>query len=130
MNNQYQEIVDQKKEMNLALQKENKELKQELGAEIDKRIVYADMLINDFNVTEWSKEETKARLVLNKLDRGVEPLSAKEGQEWQKTLEKARDTNIKPDRLERGISKIKEIIQKIKEKILSQRKNKEQDMER
>lgn len=130
LNNQYQEIVDQKKEMNLALQKENKELKQELGAEIDKRIVYADMLINDFNVTEWSKEETKARLVLNKLDRGVEPLSAKEGQEWQKTLEKARDTNIKPDRLERGISKIKEIIQKIKEKILSQRKNKEQDMER
>lgn len=130
LNNQYQEIVDQKKEMNLALQKENKELKQELGAEIEKRIVYADMLINDFNVTEWSKEETKARLVLNKLDRGVEPLSAKEGQEWQKTLEKARDTNIKPDRLERGISKIKEIIQKIKEKILSQRKNKEQDMER
>lgn len=130
LNNQYQEIVDQKKEMNLALQKENKELKQELGVEIEKRIVYADMLINDFNVTEWSKEETKARLVLNKLDRGVEPLSAKEGQEWQKTLEKARDTNIKPDRLERGISKIKEIIQKIKEKILSQRKNKEQDMER
>lgn len=130
LNNQYQEIVDQKKEMNLALQKENKELKQELGAEIEKRIVYADMLINDFNVTEWSKEETKARLVLNKLDRGVEPLSAKEGQEWQKTLEKARDTNIKPDRLERGISKIKEIIQKIKEKIFSQRKNKEQDMER
>ena len=130
LNNQYQEIVDQKKEMNLALQKENKELRQELGVEIDKRIVYADMLINDFNVTEWSKEETKARLVLNKLDRGVEPLSAKEGQEWQKTLEKARDTNIKPDRLERGISKIKEIIQKIKEKIRSQRKNKEQDMER
>lgn len=130
LNNQYQEIVDQKKEMNLALQKENKELKQELGAEIDKRIIYADMLINDFNVTEWSKEETKARLVLNKLDRGVEPLTAKEGQEWQKTLEKAKDTNIKPDRLERGISKIKEIIQKIKEKILSQRKNKEQDMER
>ena len=130
LNNQYQEIVDQKKEMNLALQKENKELRQELGVEIDKRIVYADMLINDFNMTEWSKEETKARLVLNKLDRGVEPLSAKEGQEWQKTLEKARDTNIKPDRLERGISKIKEIIQKIKEKILSQRKNKEQDMER
>ena len=55
--------------MNLALQKENKKLKQKLGAEIDKRIVYADMLINDFNVTEWSKEETKARLVLNKLDR-------------------------------------------------------------
>ena len=130
LNNQYQEIVDQKKELNLDLQKENKELRKELEVEIDKRIVYADMLINDFNVTELSKEETKARLVLNKLDRGVEPLSSKEGQEWQETLEKARDTNIKPDRLERGIGKIKEIIQKIKEKILSQRKNKEQDMER
>ena len=130
LNNQYQEVVDQKQEVNLALQKENKELKQELGTEIEKRIVYADMLINDFNVTEWSKEETKARLVLNKLDRGLEPSDVKQGQEWQKTLEKARDTNIKPDRLERGISKIKEIIQKIKEKILSQRKNKEQDMER
>lgn len=130
LNNQYQEVVDQKQEVNLALQKENKELKQELGTEIEKRIVYADMLINDFNVTEWSKEETKARLVLNKLDRGLEPSDVKQGQEWQKTLEKARDTNIKPDRLERGISKIKEIIQKIKEKILSQRKNKEQSMER
>ena len=130
LNNQYQEVVDQKQEMNLALQKENKELREELGAEIDKRIVYADILINDFNVTELSKEETKARLVLNNLDRGVEPLTTKEGQEWQKTLEKARDTNIKPDRLERGISKIKEIMQKIKEKILSRRKNKEQDMER
>jgi len=54
----------------------------------------------------------------------------KQGQEWQNTLEQARDTNIKPDRLERGINKIKDIIQKIKEKILSQRKNKEQDMER
>lgn len=40
----------------------------------------------------------------------------KEVQEWQKTLEKARDTNIKLDRLERGISKIKEIIQKNKRK--------------
>lgn len=130
LDNQYQEIVDQKKEMNLELQKENKELRQELGVEIDKRIVYADMLINDFNVADLSKEETKARLVLNKLDRGIEPLSVKEGQEWQKTLEKARDTKIKPDRLERGVSKIKEIIQRIKEKILSQRKNKEQGMER
>jgi len=130
LNNQYQEVVDQKKEVNLALQKENKELKQELGTEIEKRIVYADMLINDFNVTEWSKEETKARLVLNKLDRGLKPSDVKQGQEWQNTLEEARGTNIRPDRLERGISKIKELIQKIKEKILTQRKNKEQDMER
>ena len=137
LNNQYQKIVDQQQaeykkleNKNIELQKENKELKQELGSEIDKRIVYADMLINDFNVTAWSKEETKARLVLNKLDRGVEPSNVKQGQEWRETLEKARGTNIKSDRLERGISKIKEIIQKIKEKILSQRKNKQQGMRR
>ena len=137
LNNQYQKIVDQQQaeykkleNKNIELQKENKELKQELGSEIDKRIVYADVLINDFNVTAWSKEETKARLVLNKLDRGVEPSNVKQGQEWRETLEKARGTNIKSDRLERGISKIKEIIQKIKEKILSQRKNKQQGMRR
>lgn len=137
LNNQYQKIVDQQQaeykkleNKNIELQKENKELKQELGSEIDKRIVYADVLINDFNVTAWSKEETKARLVLSKLDRGVEPSNVKQGQEWRETLEKARGTNIKSDRLERGISKIKEIIQKIKEKILSQRKNKQQDMRR
>lgn len=137
LNNEYQEILDQQEETNQKLEnknvellKENKELRQELGEEINKRLVYADMLINDFNVTEWSKRETKARLVLNKLDTGLEPASVKEGQEWQEILENARYTNIKPDRLERGIDKIKEIIQKIKEKVLSRRKNRELDMER
>ena len=62
------------------------------------------------------RAESKARLVLNRLERGLEPSDLKQGQEWQETLEKARDTNIKPDRLERGIGKIKEIIQRIKEK--------------
>ena len=47
-----------------------------------------------------------------------------------KNLRKARDTNIKPDRLERGISKIKEIIQKNKRKNTLKGKIKEQDMER
>lgn len=137
LHNEYQEILDQQEETNQKLEnknvellKENKELRQELGEEINKRLVYADMLMNDFNVTEWSKRETKARLVLNKLDTGLEPASVKEGQEWQEILENARYTNIKPDRLERGIDKIKEIIQKIKEKVLSRRKNRELDMER
>ena len=62
---------------------EVKNLKQELRTEIDKRIVYADVLINDFNVTAWSKEETKARLVLNKLDMGLVPSDLEQGQEWQ-----------------------------------------------
>ena len=88
-----------------------------MRTEIDKRIVYADVLINDFNVTAWSKKKKqKARLVLNKLDMGLVPSDLEQGQEWQKTLEKARGSNIKPDRLERAISKVKEFIEKFKRK--------------
>ena len=47
-----------------------------------------------------------------------------------KTLEKARGSNIKPNRLERAISKVKEFIEKFKEKVLARRKNKEQNMGR
>ena len=137
LNNQYQKVVDQQQEINQKLEnknnellKENKMLNQEVNKGIDRQIIYEDILRNDFNFTKWTKAESKARLVLNRLERGLEPSDLKQGQEWQETLEKARDTNIKPDRLERGIGKIKEIIQRIKEKILSQRKNKEQDMER
>lgn len=137
LNNQYQEVVDQQKEINQKLEnknnellKENKMLNQEVNKGIDRQIIYEDILRNDFNFTQWTKAESKARLVLNRLERGLEPSDLKQGQEWQETLEQARDTNIKPDRLERGISKVKEIIKKIKEKLFSQRKNKEQDMER
>ena len=118
---------DKLENKNAELLNEVKNLKQELRTEIDKRIVYADVLINDFNVTAWSKEETKARLVLNKLDMGLVPSDLEQGQEWQKTLEKARGSNIKPDRLERAISKVKEFIEKFKEKVLARRKNKKQD---
>ena len=121
---------DKLENKNAELLNEVKNLKQELRTEIDKRIVYADVLINDFNVTAWSKEETKARLVLNKLDMGLVPSDLEQGQEWQKTLEKARGSNIKPNRLERAISKVKEFIEKFKEKVLARRKNKEQNMGR
>lgn len=118
-------LVEEKKE----LIQENKKLQQELQAEIDKRVLYADILINDFNIIEWSRQETNARMVLNKLDRGVEPHNVTEGQEWQETLEKARHTNIKPDRLERGINKIKEIIERMKEILLAQRRKREREAE-
>ena len=75
---------DKLENKNAELLNEVKNLKQELRTEIDKRIVYADVLINDFNVTAWSKEETKARLVLNKLDMGLVPSDLEQGQEWQK----------------------------------------------
>lgn len=118
-------LVEEKKE----LIQENKKLQQELQAEIDKRVLYADILINDFNVIEWSRQETNARMILNKLDRGLEPQDVTEGQDWQETLEKARHTNIKPDRLERGINKIKEIIERMKEILLAQRRKREREAE-
>ncbi|MGT9658523.1 hypothetical protein ACVWA1_15030 [Enterococcus faecalis] len=59
-----------------------------------------------------------------------EPQSLEEGYEWQSILEKGRETNIEPDRLERAINKVKEFIEKFKEKVIARRKNKEQDMER
>lgn len=137
LKNSYQNAVNQQQKTNQILEnenskllKENKELNQEIQSQSDKKVVYADILINDFNFTKISEAESKARLVLNKLDKGLEPLNLKQGQEWRETLEQARDTKIKPDRLERGIIKVKEFIQKIKEKILSQRKNKERGMER
>ena len=117
LNNQYQKVVDQQQEINQKLEnknnellKENKMLNQEVNKGIDRQIIYEDILRNDFNFTKWTKAESKARLVLNRLERGLEPSDLKQGQEWQETLEKARDTNIKPDRLERGIGKLKRLF--------------------
>ena len=137
LRNEYQKTVDTRQAENDKLENKNaellnvvKNLNQELRTEIDKRLIYADVLMNDFGIVELGRNESKARLVLNKLDRGLVPSDLEQGQEWQKTLEKARGSNIKPDRLERAISKVKEFIEKFKEKVLARRKNKEQDMER
>ena len=121
---------DKLENKNAELLNEVKNLNQELRTEIDKRLIYADVLMNDFGIVELGRNESKARLVLNKLDRGLVPSDLEQGQEWQKTLEKARGSNIKPDRLERAISKVKEFIEKFKEKVLARRKNKKQDMGR
>ena len=118
---------DKLENKNAELLNEVKNLNQELRTEIDKRLIYADVLMNDFGIVELGRNESKARLVLNKLDRGLVPSDLEQGQEWQKTLEKARGSNIKPDRLERAISKVKEFIEKFKEKVLARRKNKKQD---
>ena len=115
---------DKLENKNAELLNEVKNLNQELRTEIDKRLIYADVLMNDFGIVELGRNESKARLVLNKLDRGLVPSDLEQGQEWQKTLEKARGSNIKPDRLERAISKVKEFIEKFKEKVLARRKNK------
>ena len=137
LRNEYLVAVDKRQAVNDTLENKNaellnevKNLNQELRTEIDKRLIYADVLMNDFGIVELGRNESKARLVLNKLDRGLVPSNLEQGQEWQKTLEKARGSNIKPDRLERAISKVKEFIEKFKEKMIARRKNKEQDMER
>ena len=100
---------DKLENKNAELLNEVKNLNQELRTEIDKRLIYADVLMNDFGIVELGRNESKARLVLNKLDRGLVPSDLEQGQEWQKTLEKARGSNIKPDRLERAISKVKSL---------------------
>lgn len=140
LNNEYQEILDQQEETNQKLENknaellnENQSLKNELHEfEIYKQ-AYTDILFEDYHVsTAWIPfEELHARYILCQIDDfGKEPQSLEEGYEWQSILEKGRETNIEPDRLERAINKVKEFIEKFKEKVIARRKNKEQDMER
>ena len=76
---------DKLENKNAELLNEVKNLNQELRTEIDKRLIYADVLMNEcFGIVELGRNESKARLVLNKLDRGLVPSDLEQGQEWQK----------------------------------------------
>lgn len=140
LNNEYQEILDQQEETNQKLENKNAELLKENQFLKNKfhefeiyKEAYIDILFEDYHVsTAWIPfEELHARYILCQIDDyGKEPKSLEEGYEWQSILEKGRETNIEPDRLERAISKVKEFIEKFKEKVIARRKNKEQDMER
>lgn len=138
---QYQEKINEKTDEIDLLKEKNEKLDVELGIlnqnledEIITRVVYADVLMNDFNFTKISQTEINARVVLNKLDKGHEPKTLEESQEWKDRLEKASNTRINPSRLENGINKVKEFIEKFKEKIkavkLKKAKRKEQEWER
>ncbi|EPN6058441.1 MobV family relaxase [Enterococcus faecalis] len=140
LHNEYQEILDQQEETNQKLENKNAELlneNQSLKNELHEfeiyKEAYTDILFEDYHVsTAWIPfEELHARYILCQIDDfGKEPQSLEEGYEWQSILEKGRETNIEPDRLERAINKVKEFIEKFKEKVIARRKNKEQDMER
>ncbi|MDT2842592.1 MobV family relaxase [Vagococcus lutrae] len=140
LHNEYQEILDQQEETNQKLEnknaellKENQTLKNELHEFEIYNIAHTDILFEDYNISLplIPFEEIHARYILCQIDDfEQEPQSLEEGYEWQSILEKGRETNIEPDRLERAISKVKEFIEKFKEKVIARRKNKEQDMER
>lgn len=140
LHNEYQEVLDQQEETNQKLEsknaellKENQTLKNELHEFEIYNIAHTDILFEDYNISlPWvSFEEIHARYILCQIDDfEQEPQSLEEGYEWQSILEKGRETNIEPDRLERAINKVKEFIEKFKEKVIARRKNKEQDMER
>ena len=92
---------------------ENKELEGKINTLEDKRIVYADILMNDYGRTSISQEEFDARIVLNRIENDYKPRNRKQGELWVDTLENARETKIEPSRLERGIDKAKELLEKV-----------------
>ena len=76
-------------------------------------MVYADILKNDYGLTGITQEEFNARLVLNRIENDYKPRNRKQGELWVDTLENARETKIEPSRLERGIDKAKELLERV-----------------
>lgn len=106
---EYKQVKDRRDE----LIQENKELEGKIDTLENKRIVYADILMNDYGRTGISQEEFDARIVLNRLENDSKPRNRKQGELWVDTLENARETKIEPSRLERGIDKAKELLEKV-----------------
>lgn len=140
LHNEYQEILDQQEETNQKLEnknaellKENQSLKNEVHEFEMYDIAHNDFLLENYDISLYwiPTKEIHARYILCQIeDFGEKPQSLEEGYEWQSILEQGRETDIEPDRLERAISKVKEFIEKFKEKMIARRKNREQDMER
>mgnify|MGYP005883399431 CR=1 FL=1 len=57
--------------------------------------------------------EFDARLVLNRVENDSKPRNRQQGELWVDTLENARGTKIEPSRLERGIERTKELLEKV-----------------
>ena len=74
--------------------------------------VYQDVLEHDFGVTEISEKEYNARLVLSRLDRGIQPHKKPIAEDWLEKLEKGKDTKIKRSRLEEGVKQVKAKLDK------------------
>jgi len=92
---------------------EKKELEGKMNTLENRGIVYRDILKNDYGVMNISPEEFKARIVLNRVENNSKPRNRKQGEFWVDTLENARGTKIEPSRLERGIYKAKELLEKV-----------------
>ena len=96
--------------------KENitKEQFEDLSYKLDqaekRNIVYQDILENDFKVKSIEPREMKARLVLNDLERGIQPSNLEQAKKWLKSLKNAVGTKIDPSRLVKGIDKLEKII--------------------
>lgn len=99
---------------------ENKidEVEKESDLETERKLVYMDMLRNDFKVEFIEDNEFDARLVLSDFDDGKQPRNKKQAQSWKETLEKGRGTQIDPTRLEKAIEKIQEILERFMEKVI------------
>lgn len=92
---------------------ENEELERKIDLLEDKKVVYADILKNDYGLTGITQEEFNARLVLNRIENDYKPRNRQQGDIWVDTLKNARETKIEPSRLERGIDKAKELLEKV-----------------
>lgn len=95
------------------LLQENKELEGKINELEDKRIVFSDILKNDYGLKTIDRVEFDARLVLDRVESGSKPRNRKQGELWVDTLENARETKIEPSRLERGIDKAKELLERV-----------------
>lgn len=92
---------------------ENEELERKIDLLEDKKVVYADILKNDYGLTGITQEEFNARLVLNRIENDYKLRNRQQGEIWVDTLKNARETKIEPSRLERGIDKAKELLEKV-----------------
>lgn len=73
----------------------------------------ASILKNDYGLTGITQVEFDARLVLNRVENDSKPRNRQQGELWVDTLENARGTKIEPSRLERGIERAKELLEKV-----------------
>ncbi|PHL05659.1 hypothetical protein [Enterococcus faecium] len=75
-----------------------------------RNIVYQDILENDFKVKTIEPSEMKARLVLNDLERVLQPSNLDQAKEWFRNLKNAVGTKIDPSMLVKCIDKLEKII--------------------
>lgn len=92
-------------------------LKKRVNSETDSRVVYADILKNDFKIADISNKEFDARLLLKRIEDGEKPRDKKQAQSWKGMLEDARESRIEPTRLERAIDMVQEMLERFIEQV-------------